>query len=132
MLIQYLKLYQQSGVEAFNKVINKNLKKVLVGELNNNMEYVNIFKSFPFRLSNTLEGFINEAEAFSNGYEGKVVTNNGYEMAILENGKVALLPRSSSKINENQIKNFDVELEGRNNGDTEKVVAEMFSEILDW
>ncbi|WP_438431721.1 SDR family NAD(P)-dependent oxidoreductase [Gorillibacterium sp. sgz500922] len=124
----------QQAVTGLEAVMRKKVSRVLIGEINESKEYLTLFPVLPFRLSDRLNAFIHmKLGADLLDGENQVISNGKYDAAMVDNGKLIILPKGKAMQSKPRTAASEILLKGRDNNsytDTEQQIARIFNEIL--
>ncbi|MCM3746402.1 SDR family NAD(P)-dependent oxidoreductase [Paenibacillus pasadenensis] len=129
----YKALPTAKAIEGLNSALGRNLTRVLVGEMNESPAYLSLHLAFPFHLAARLNERIHRILNGSTGLEGgSVVSNGDYDAAMLDNGRLIILPKGSAPARRSG-EPVIAALRGKGGADynaVEQEVANIFSTIL--
>ncbi|MGM9979487.1 MAG: amino acid adenylation domain-containing protein [Clostridium sp.] len=114
---------------AFERVICNDVSRVIVGEINRKPEFLYILGKVPIKLNENLQSYV---ETNAKKGKGNTINNGNYDLAIVDDNGVKLLPKSN-KITNKDNKSSNVVLQGRSNNsysNIEKAIAQIYSEVL--
>ncbi|KQN99828.1 type I polyketide synthase [Paenibacillus sp. Leaf72] len=129
----YKALPTVQAIESMDTALQRNMTRVLIGEMNESPEYLSLLLAFPFHLTEELNDRVSGLLNGNTEQEGhKIISNGNYDAAMLDQGRLIILPKGSSPVN-NSTKPSKAALRGKQ-GDgynaVEQEVANIFSTIL--
>ncbi|MBJ6364096.1 SDR family NAD(P)-dependent oxidoreductase [Paenibacillus sp. GCM10012307] len=93
----YKALPTAKAIEGLHTALEQNMTRVLIGEMNESPAYLSLHLAFPFHLSVELNERISRLLTGSAGLESQSVVSNGnYDAAMLDNGRLIILPKGSA------------------------------------
>ena len=120
-------------------VLGKAIPRILIGEINNSPQYLSILTNLPFALSQKISAAVTKANSYSDSSASdgsasdgrRMINNNGYTMAVVENGKIAFLPKSKRE-QSGLVKGRSVNksIEYSDSSDIEKALERIYCEAL--
>ncbi|GKU80242.1 type I polyketide synthase [Paenibacillus sp. L3-i20] len=120
------------AIQGLDTVLNRNISNVLIGEINESPDYLSLFHALPFNLTAELWEHINRLmNGKVNNIENAVVSNGNFDSAMINKGKLIVLPKGKHATG--VVKPAHVTLKGKGEEDynkTEHDIAKIFSEIL--
>ena len=120
----------EQAMEGFETALNRDVSRVLIGEINCESEFLSIADVLPFKLSNELMSI---AQTKNRETASQVITNGNFEIAMVNDGKVTLLPRGKKTLKEREVSVENIRLKGKENdqyNEIEQKVAQIYSLIL--
>ncbi|HEX3046694.1 MAG TPA: SDR family NAD(P)-dependent oxidoreductase [Bacillota bacterium] len=126
-------LPSSQAVSGFNQVLCSNLKRVVIGELNfANKSLIHILNALPHKLSAKLTEIASVyAAKYQNLSGSQVFDKDGYEMAVVDQGRLAFVPRGKRPLASQ--KNIQVKLSGNEQNEYSPIEMELgkiYGEVL--
>ena len=119
------------AIHGLDLALNRNLSRVLIGEMNESPEYLSLFTALPFKLTDQLKDHYLRLLSGQAG-QSSVVSNGMYDTAMLNDGKLIVLPKGKNAVQRADAAQqvLLVGKDGEGYSDVEQQIAGMFSSIL--
>ncbi|SFE22869.1 Ketoacyl-synthetase C-terminal extension [Paenibacillus algorifonticola] len=129
----YKALPTVQAIESMDTALQRNMTRVLIGEMNESPEYLSLLMAFPFHLTKDLNDRVSRLLNGNTEQEGhKIISNGNYDAAMLDHGRLIILPKGNSPVS-NSSKPSKAALRGKQGegyNAVEQEVANIFSTIL--